>query len=144
MNDTPTRLPEHLPVLTEVLEGAPQRQEPVFETSFPTIELNFNDAVVVDDLVPHAPNVRQQAAPSQPVAPLQQPPVDMGYLAQRVRSNVQLQLEHMLEARLREAVLPMLTQQTDLLVQRLRGDLMFWLDDMVEKAVTQEISRRNL
>jgi len=133
MSDTPPRLPDHLPVLTEVLEGAPQRKEPVFEASFPTIELNFNDAVVVDDPVPDQPN---QARPA--------PPDDMGHLAQRVRSNVQLQLEHMLEARLREAVLPMLTQQTDLLVQRLRGDLMFWLDDMVEKAVAQEISRRNL
>jgi hypothetical protein len=143
MSDTPTRLPEHLPVLTEVLEGASPRPAPVFEESFPKIELDFADAVVVDDPVLNASSpsfgktvVTSQAQP--------QPPLDSSYLAQRVRSNVQLQLEHMLEARLREAVLPMLTQQTDLLVQRLRADLMFWLDDMVERAVAQEISRRNV
>lgn len=135
MSDTPTRLPDHLPVLTEVLADAPQRQEPIFEAGFPKIELNFPDAVVVEDSVPQ---IGRQMLQSHVPPPS---PVDVTYLAQRVRGNIQLQLEHMLEARLREAILPMLTQQTDLLVQRLRGDLLFWLDDMVEKAVAQEIAR---
>jgi hypothetical protein len=125
----PTRPPAHLPVLTEVLEvplPAHHNSDPL--NALPEIELSFP---------PSTPSLADEA---------DLPPlglvIDLEHMAQRVQANVQIQLEHLLEARLREAMAPLLAQQADALVQGLKVDMAQALSDMVARAVDQEITRK--
>jgi hypothetical protein len=139
---SPSRPPAHLPVLTEVLEEKPLAavsSVPVFPElpvltplpelpQLPEVDLSF------------PPPVPTPVVPSAAEALAEQ----LDKMAIRVRANVQLQVDQLLEARLREAMAPLLAQQADTLVFRLKMELAGMLDDMVARAVSQEIHRQSL
>jgi hypothetical protein len=59
----------------------------------------------------------------------------------RILADVQRQVDQMLEVRLREALAPALTRLTDALVRDARAELAAALNDVVARAVAQELSR---
>jgi hypothetical protein len=135
----PLRPPTHLPVLTEVLEEKPLvvvSPVPVFPElpvltplpELPEVDLSFPPPAPTP-VVPSAAEVLAE---------------QLDKMATRVRANVQLQVDQLLEARLREAMAPLLAQQADMLVFRLKMELAGMLDDMVARAVSQEIHRQSL
>ena len=145
----PMRPPAHLPVLTEVLEeGVPV---------VPPVPVPVADAPPTPTWVdpaspplPVLPEVDLSFPP--PVAPVPEPVLptqaslmadQMERAAKRVRANVQLQVDQLLEAKLREAMAPLLAQQADMLVFRLKMELAGMLDDMVARAVSQEMHRQS-
>jgi hypothetical protein len=134
----PTRPPDHLPVLTEVLDmqTTPAQQTAAPLTDLPEVDLSFP---------PAAPTPADVSAPTGSTPPTlgQGIDLDLDRMAQRVRSNVQLQVDHLLEARLRETLTPLLAQHTDTLVHHLKAELARALDDMVTRAVAQEINRHH-
>jgi hypothetical protein len=62
-------------------------------------------------------------------------------LVARVLTDMQRQLDLMLESRVREALSPALTRLTDALVREVRAELASTLRDVVQRAVAQELSR---
>jgi len=62
-------------------------------------------------------------------------------LVARVLTDMQRQLDLMLESRMREALSPALTRLTDALVREVRAELASTLRDVVQRAVAQELSR---
>lgn len=135
----PSRPPAHLPVLTEVLEEKPLAavsSAPIFPElpvltplpELPEVDLSFPPPAPTP-VVPSAAEVLAE---------------QFDKMATRVRANVQLQVDQLLEARLREAMAPLLAQQADMLVFRLKMELAGMLDDMVARAVSQEIHRQSL
>jgi hypothetical protein len=136
---SPTRPPAHLPVLTEVLEEKPL----VVVSPVPV----FPELPVLTPL-PELPEVDLSFPPPAPtpVVPSAAEALagQLDKMAIRVRANVQMQVDQLLEARLREAMAPLLAQQADMLVFRLKMELAGMLDDMVARAVSQEIHRQSL
>lgn len=166
MTQQPPRPPAHLPVLTEVLEPRPAPPvippTPVAASLVPPVTpqpqavshvpvsliqaltqpepaTSAGDSTVgveVDLSFPPAPTPPASMAMATPL-------LDTERLSQRVRANVQLQVDQLLEAKLRETMAPLLAQQADMLVFRLKMELTGWLDDMVARAVAQEVGRKN-
>jgi hypothetical protein len=62
-------------------------------------------------------------------------------LIQRILSELQRQVDLMLEYRLREALAPALARATDALVRDTRNELAQAMRDLVARAVSQELSR---
>jgi hypothetical protein len=62
-------------------------------------------------------------------------------ITQRVLTELQRQVELMLEYRLREVLTPLLTRATDNLIRDARTELASTLRDLVARAVAQEIAR---
>lgn len=62
-------------------------------------------------------------------------------LVQRVLSDLQRQIDLMLEIKLREVLAPALTRATDALMREARTELASTLRDVVSRAVAQEIAR---
>ena len=75
----------------------------------------------------------------EPVAPAS--PSAEEQLVQRVLGDVQRQVDLMLEQRLREALAPALARLTDALLRETRRELASTLQDLVARAVAQELSR---
>jgi hypothetical protein len=69
------------------------------------------------------------------------PPVQEEQIVQRVLSDLQRQIDLMLETRMRETLTPALTRATDALVRDLRHELASTLRDVVAHAVAQELAR---
>ncbi len=69
------------------------------------------------------------------------PEVSEDELVARVLTDVQKQIDLMLESRLREMLAPALTRLTDALVRESRAELASTLRDVVARAVAQELSR---
>lgn len=68
--------------------------------------------------------------------------VDEAAMAQRVFSEVQRQIDGMLEYRLREALTPILARTSEALVRELRQELSKTMRDVVSRAVAQEVARQ--
>lgn len=68
--------------------------------------------------------------------------VDEAAMAQRVFSEVQRQIDGMLEYRLREALTPILARTAESLVRELRQELSKTMRDVVSRAVAQEVARQ--
>jgi hypothetical protein len=68
--------------------------------------------------------------------------VDEAAMAQRVLSEVQRQIDGMLEYRLREALTPILARTSESLVRELRQELSKTMRDVVSRAVAQEVARQ--
>jgi hypothetical protein len=66
---------------------------------------------------------------------------DEAELAQRVLSDVQRQIDLMLEYRLREVLGPVLARISEAVIREARDELASTLRDVVARAVAQEISR---
>ncbi len=67
--------------------------------------------------------------------------VDEEEIVQRVLTDLQRQIDLMLEIKLREALAPALTRATDALMREARNELASTLRDVVSRAVSQEIAR---
>ena len=127
MNSPRPTPPRRVPTLTEVVEPlyrAPPPAEPM--------------------ALPPEPGPGPELAPSQP-EPLDALAASDGFneawLIKRVLSDLQRQVELMLEYRLREVLTPALTRATDALIRDARVELASTLRDVVARAVAQELSR---
>jgi hypothetical protein len=87
--------------------------------------------------LPTLTEVVDVAAAAPPVAA----PPGEDELRKAILADIQRQVDQMLEVRLREALAPAITRLTDALVREARGELASSLQDIVTRAVAQELSR---
>ena len=117
--------PDSVPTLTEVvvLADAPAAEE----------EDEFLQAETVFEAAP--------AASTRPAAVVSEPLITEDQLVQRVMTDLQRQIDLMLEYRLREVLAPTVARAADALIRDARNELASTLHDVVTRAVTQELSR---
>lgn len=123
MNTPPPRpMPMHVPVLTEVVEmGEPASTQ----------------------VEPAALNAEPAAAPAWRLpAGEPAPALDETQITQRVLTDIQRQIDGMLEYRLRETLAPLMARASEALVRELRQELSKTMRDVVSRAVAQEIARQ--
>jgi hypothetical protein len=145
--------PQRVPTLTEVVEPvfrplpAEAHVEPVPEPSFGS---TAEHAAAHDRLAPHDPHSAHESHDShdaddahagQARGPGEAHGIDENQLIERVLSDLQRQVELMLEYRLREVLTPALTRATEALMRDARVELASTLRDVVARAVAQELSR---
>lgn len=118
--------PQSVPTLTEVLELPEAARVPVTEAAG---EPSPPPAAAVDG-----------AAPS-PAPPPASSSLDEDQLTERILTELQRQVDLVLEYRVRELLTPILTRATDALVRDTRVELSRSLRDLVARSVAQEISR---
>jgi hypothetical protein len=94
------------------------------------------DTLPVLGEVVSAPDAPQAAATSSPA-----PVITEAQLAHRVLSDVQKQVDGMLEYRLKEAMAPVLARHTEAIVRDLRDELNRTLKDVVARSVAQELAK---
>jgi hypothetical protein len=148
-----------VPTLTEVVElpGVPPPEQPP-EPAADTERMHTASVEVVQVATP-APTAHPIVAPSLPTparateaathpaaAPLaaalpSRPLPTDEQLVQSVLTDLQRQIDLMLDYRLREAIAPALTRAADALVREMRADLASTLRDVVARAVAQELAR---
>ena len=97
------------------------------------------------------PAVASPAAPTPGMTPAMTPapaadaglstPVLEGQLAQRVLTDVQRQIDGMLEFRLREALSPVLARHSEAIVRELKEELARTMRDVVNRSVAQEVAK---
>lgn len=106
----------------------------------PTRVPTLTEVVALPEVQPTAAVVAPPVAvPPMPAAAAR--PLDEDELVQRVLSDVQRQVELMLEVKLREALAPVLTRATDALMREARNELASTLREVVARAVAQELAR---
>lgn len=125
---------ERLPTLTEVVELAqtqppPGRDKP---TAMPVPPVS--PAEVPVDLPVH-PDIKTSSAQPDPVVITEEQVIN------RVLTDLQLQIDLMLESRLREVLAPLLERATERLVRDARSELASTLHAAVALAVTKELER---
>jgi len=120
-------------VVVPSLESAP-KPAPVTVAELPVLQ----DAVASIALP-----VAQAAAAPAPVAAVEPlaPEVSEAQLAQRVFSDVQRQIDGMLDFRLREAIGPVLARHSEALIRDLREELNRTMRDVVARSVAQEMAK---
>ncbi len=132
MNGPNEAPPAGVPTLTEVVAwpAPPPSDEPA------TAAMPFDELPL-----PQAP----EAVPAFAQTPLAAPPAAPAFneeqIAQRVLSDVQRQIDLMLDYRLREILTPILTRATDGVIREARAELASTLRDVVTRAVAQELAR---
>ena len=97
------------------------------------------------------PAVASPAAPTPGMTPAMTPapaadaglstPALEGQLAQRVLTDVQRQIDGMLEFRLREALSPVLARHSEAIVRELKDELARTMRDVVNRSVAQEVAK---
>lgn len=125
---SPPPPPQRVPTLTEVVawpESATSAGRPGAAVEAPAPEANLAAA---------APSMPRHAAPAAPTLTEEQ-------LVQRVLSEVQHQVDLMLEYRLREVLTPLLARAADSVIREARGELASTLRDVVARAVAHELAR---
>jgi hypothetical protein len=131
--------PQRVPTLTEVVEPMfrPAPVEHVAEPmlSEPTFDPPFEPAPAHDARDPNDTHAGAARAAADVHG------IDENQLIERVLSDLQRQVELMLEYRLREVLTPALTRATDALMRDARVELASTLRDVVARAVAQELSR---
>ncbi|OGA84763.1 MAG: hypothetical protein A2711_03400 [Burkholderiales bacterium RIFCSPHIGHO2_01_FULL_63_240] len=133
MNGISRPHPAQVPTLTEIIEE--QVQPPALQPARPPLSL---DALpVLGEVV--SPPPEQQPPTTQP----QSVPsaVTEAQLAHRVLSDVQRQIDSMLEFRLKEAMAPLLARHTEAIARDLRDELNRTLKDVVARSVAQELAK---
>ena len=145
----PTRPhPANVPTLTEVIEFNPEGGQllpvPVVVESpllapdidlapMPVAEVASSQSLVPLASIPHVVPARQ--------VEVTEPEVSEAQLSQRILTDVQRQIDSMLEFRLRESMQPLLAQFTETLMQDLRDELSRTMRDVVTRAVAQEVAK---
>ena len=115
--------PGRVPTLTEVV----RLPDVVVAPGSPTVT---GDESVFEDLQPAFVERRANW-----------PHINEDQLVQRLLTDLQRQIDLMLEVRMREVLAPVLTRATDALVRDARSELASTLRDVVARAVAQELSR---
>lgn len=149
MNGISRPHPAQVPTLTEVIDvrGQPQVTQPAMVNSRPPLSLD--GLPVLGEVVPQAldqpalPSTRPAQIPPQtpPAAQDAPPAVTEAQLAHRVLSDVQRQIDGMLEYRLKEAMAPLLARHTEAIVRDLREELNRTVKDVVARSVAQELAK---
>ncbi len=137
--------PQRVPTLTEVVEPmyrAPPPAEPVAPPP------DWSQQPPQESWLASPPQTPQEfshEAPTHPDTATQATGdlqgIDEAQLIDRVLSDLQRQVELMLEYRLREVLTPALVRATDALIRDARIELASTLRDVVARAVAQELSR---
>lgn len=129
---------ERLPTLTEVVELAQTQQPPAREKAVATpvdaaslVDLPVN---LAGDSPIHS-GVKTSSAQPDPVVITEEQVIN------RVLTDLQLQIDLMLESRLREVLAPLLERATEVLVRDARSELASTLHAAVALAVTKELER---
>lgn len=156
MNGISRPHPAHVPTLTEVIDvqGQVPAASPVVATPVPAVRPPVPlDALPVLGEVVSAPPQQQPLPLSQQPQPQPQPQattpapqdappaVSEAQLAHRVLSDVQRQIDSMLEFRLKEAMAPLLARHTEAIARDLRDELNRTLKDVVARSVAQELAK---
>ncbi len=114
--------PQTVPTLTEVVDWPDQAQAP----AAPAPQAGgFDESLVLPP------------GSAQPVASV----VSQEQLSQRVLTDLQRQVDLMLDVRLREVLAPLLQRMADNLVRETRAELASTLREIVARAVAQELAR---
>lgn len=144
MNGTLRPHPAHVPTLTEVIEV--QGQTPAVQPAKPPLPLDALPVlgeVVSTQATEQLPPSPQPLMPTAVTAAPQDAPstVTEAQLAHRVLSDVQKQIDGMLEFRLKEAMAPLLARHTEAIARDLRDELNRTLKDVVARSVAQELAK---
>lgn len=150
MNGITRPHPAHVPTLTEVIDVQGQVPAASSAVASPAVAAPVSavrppvplDALPVLGEVVSAPP-QQQPLPQAATPPLQDAPpaVSEAQLAHRVLSDVQRQVDSMLEFRLKEAMAPLLARHTEAIARDLRDELNRTLKDVVARSVAQELAK---
>lgn len=163
MNGITRPHPAHVPTLTEVIDvqgqvpaassavASPVVAAPV-STVRPPVPLDALPVLGEVVLAPpqqqplplsQQPQPQPQPLPQAATPPLQDAPpaVSEAQLAHRVLSDVQKQIDSMLEFRLKEAMAPLLARHTEAIARDLRDELNRTLKDVVARSVAQELAK---
>lgn len=124
MNSPTGGPPQGVPTLTEVVDW----HDSAAPASIPVAPAD--EAAIADPAL--------IAAPGEPT--LARLPTE-AELTEQVLAQVQLQIDLMIEYRMREALAPLLARATDNLVRDARNELASTLRDVVARAVAQELTR---
>jgi hypothetical protein len=130
--------PQRVPTLTEVVEPMvrPPPAEPM--VTEPSFDPPFEPALAHDSHDLHdAPDL--QAGAARGTGDVHG--INENQLIERVLSDLQRQVELMLEYRLREVLTPAISRATEALMRDARVELASTLRDVVARAVAQELSR---
>lgn len=133
MNGISRPHPAQVPTLTEIIEE--QVQPPALQPARPPLSLDALPVlgeVVSQPTEPQPPTTQPQSVPSA---------VTEAQLAHRVLSDVQRQIDSMLEFRLKEAMAPLLARHTEAIARDLRDELNRTLKDVVARSVAQELAK---
>lgn len=150
MNGITRPHPAHVPTLTEVIDvqgqvpaASPAVASPVVAAPVSAVRppVPLDALPVLGEVVSAAPQQQplpQATTPAQQDAP---PAVSEAQLAHRVLSDVQRQVDSMLEFRLKEAMAPLLARHTEAIARDLRDELNRTLKDVVARSVAQELAK---
>lgn len=150
MNVTPRPHPAQVPTLTEIvdLQASEVKAPPPAPSQGPPGSL---DALpVLGDVVTAAVALKQPATvaaavafevAAPPAADTSVPLISESQLAHRVLSDVQRQVDSMLDFRLKEAMGPLLARHTEAIARDLRDELNKTLKDVVARSVAQELAK---
>ncbi|OYU00351.1 MAG: hypothetical protein CFE40_03345 [Burkholderiales bacterium PBB1] len=150
--------PMRVPTLTEVVDWPPVEWVAVEEPAPVQIDAPADDAVEarIDDAVelttaePVAADPLHEAVPvlaevsasDEPAQqPVPMPVIDETALTQRLLTDLQHQVDSLLEQQLRAAMQPVLSRMADTLAQQAHEELASALRDMVALAVSREMIR---
>ena len=138
MNGISRPHPAQVPTLTEIIEE--QVQPPALQPARPPLSLDALPVLgeVVSQPAEPQPQRLPQASQSQQDMP---PAMTEAQLAHRVLSDVQRQIDSMLEFRLKEAMAPLLARHTEAIARDLRDELNRTLKDVVARSVAQELAK---
>ena len=146
MSGSPGMPPDRVPTLTEVVpwpaEGVPA--DGVAVAVAVAVAAAGAGSVAEAALAPiptSAPVLAKTALAEPPPVPPASLAITEAQLTHRILTDVQRQIDLMLEYRLREALAPVLARATDNLVRESRSELASTLRDVVARAVAQEMSR---
>ncbi len=153
----PTLPPMRVPTLTEVVDWPPVQLVVVEGTALVQPHAHAEDAVEVcideaAELARAEPDVEPPNEPTPSLAdvpmsdaPLHEPPptpqIDEAALARRIFTDLQHQIDSMLDQQLRVAMQPLLNRLADTFALQAREELASALRDMVALAVSREMIR---
>lgn len=134
--------PEAAPIVTGGLMASQQRESwsPMTTVVVPSLEsVRSPSMVALADL----PVLNAVVAPPEPPVLTEPvlPEINEAQLAHRVLTDVQRQIDGMLDFRLKEAMGPILAKHSEALVRDLREELSRTMRDVVARSVTQEIAK---
>lgn len=150
MNGTPRPHPAQVPTLTEIVDlqapevkappPAPPQGPPGSLDALPVLGEVVTAAVALKQPATVAAAVAIEVA-APPAADTNVPLISESQLAHRVLSDVQRQVDSMLDFRLKEAMGPLLARHTEAIARDLRDELNKTLKDVVARSVAQELAK---
>ncbi len=134
-----------VPTLTEVVEWpqGPGDGEPVAEGDAGAVDPPTYSAAPMAVTPPTSAAPAIPAAPNVAAAPASLPIPAPDALTRGVLTDIERQVELLLEVRLREALAPVLARAADAMIRDARKELTAVLHDVVRRSVAQELARRN-